>query len=76
MRCKYVENGKIRIFAEKEDLLSGFHDSTYKKFYEQPQYAKVLSNLDQMIKNKRIQTSNTKPITKTQAIQSMQRVEA
>ena len=68
--------------AVKSRVLEAFeishreYDSTYKRYYELPQYAKVLSNLDQMIKDKRVQTSNTKPITKTQAIQSMQRVEA
>ena len=39
MLCKYVENGKIHIFAEKEDILSGFHDSTYiGKNYLFPRY--------------------------------------
>ena len=80
--AEFFEKKKMINTTVKSRVLEAFeishqeYDSTYKKYYEQPQYAKVLSNLDQIIKNKRIQTSNTKPITKTQAIQSMQRVEA
>ena len=52
------------------------YDRTFKHFSKNPQYANVLTNLDQMIKDRRIQASQTKPITKTQTIQAMKTVES
>ena len=49
---EFVEKKKMISATVKSRVLEAFeishreYDSTYKRFYEQPQYSKVLSNLD------------------------------
>ena len=45
MQVGMLKMVKYAFFAEKEDLLSGFHDSTYKNYFQVTEYLLVFRDL-------------------------------
>ena len=76
-----MEKRSLIIATVKSRVLEAFEvthekfDKTLQLYLRHAQYGKVLHDLDQLVQDKRMETIQTKPITKTEAIEAMKTVE-